>query len=104
MCVIEYLFRFNKVPNKENNAYLNDVSLTYKVKRQRQDYKKLLLSLHKNVYEHKPPASVINASNCYVDDNNDILKFVEEIYQKTSNNKNFILFCIKIIDNMNKQN
>ena len=104
MCVIEYISRFDKVPNEENNVYLIDVNLADKVKNWRQDYMKLLLSLHKNVYEHNPPARVINASKYYVDGNNDVLKFVEEFYEKTNNNENFILLKdLKFLYQENKQ-
>ena len=104
MCVIEYISRFDKVPNEENNVYLIDVNLADKVKSWRQDYMKLLLSLHKNVYKHNPPTSVINASKCYVDGNNDVLKFVEEFYEKTNNNENFILLKdLKFLYQENKQ-
>ena len=104
MCVIKYISRFDKVPNEENNVYLIDVNLADKVKSWRQDYIKLLLSLHKNVYEHNPPARVINASKYYVDGNNDVLKFVEEFYDKTNNNENFILLKdLKFLYQENKQ-
>ena len=80
MCVIKYISRFDKVPNGENNVFLIDVTLTDKVKNWKRPYLKFLLSLLKNVYEYKPPASVINASKCYVDGNNDVLNVFEVFY------------------------
>ena len=61
MCVIDYICRFNKVPDEGNNMYLIDISLTCTIKKWRQDYIKLLIGLHTKIYEHIQPASVIAA-------------------------------------------
>ena len=104
MCVIDYISRFDKVPDEVNNVYLIDPTLTHKVKNWKQDYMKLLISLHKNDYEYKPPHSIVNASKIYVNENNEVLKFVEEFYEKTNNNDNFIqLKDIKTLYQNNKQ-
>jgi hypothetical protein len=65
---------------------------------------KLLLSLHRNDYKHLPPTAVVNSSKMYIDDNNDVLKFVNEFYEKTNNNEHFILLKdIKVLYQNNKQ-
>ena len=90
MCVIDYISRFDKVPDEGNNVYLIDVSLTSKVKKWRQDYMKLLIGLHTNEYESIQPASVIAASKKYIEGNNDVFTFVTNNYERTGNIKDFI--------------
>ena len=104
MCVVDYISKFDKIPDETNKIFLIDTELSEKVKNWRQDYMKLLLSLHNNNYKHSPPISIINASKMYIDDNNDVLKFVNEYYEKTNNNKNFILLKdLKFLYQDNKQ-
>jgi hypothetical protein len=104
MCVVDYISKFDKVVNESNNIYLIDTELSDKVKNWKKDYMKLLISLHKNDYKHTPPISIVNASKFYIDDNNDVLKFVNEFYEKTNNNDHFIqLQTIKTLYQNNKQ-
>ena len=94
MCVIDYVSKFvaekDYVAGNENN-YLMDATLTDKVKSWRQDYMKLLIGLFKNDYKHQPPKSVENSSKIYINENNDVFKFVNDNYIKTGNNNDFIL-------------
>ena len=94
MCVIDYVSKF--VAEKDfvagnENIYLMDATLTDKVKSWRQDYIKLLIGLFKNDYKHQPPKSVENSSKVYINENNDVYKFVKDNYIKTGNNNDFIL-------------
>jgi len=104
MCVIDYISRFDKIPDEKNNIYLIDVELTDKVKNWKKDYMKLLLSLYKHDYKHNPPKSIIDASKMYIDGNNDVLKFVNDFYEKTNDNNDFLLLKeIKFEYQNNKQ-
>ena len=49
-----------------------------------------MIGLHQNNYKHLPPKGVIEASKCYINDNNDVYKFVQDNYEK-GNSKDFIL-------------
>ena len=104
MCVIDYISRFDTIEDEVNNVYKIDTSLTDKVKSWKQDYMRMLISLYQVEYKHSPPKSIIDASKMYIDDNNDVLKFVGEYYEKTNNNDHFILLKdIKIFYQSNKQ-
>ena len=104
MCVIDYISRFTKDEDVENNVYLIDTELTDKVKNWKQDYMKLLIGLHQNEYKHTPPKEILEASKCYINENNDVYKFVNDNFERTGNNKDFILLKdIKLMYQNNKE-
>jgi len=104
MCVVDYISKFAEEVDEANNIYLIDSELSHKVKDWKKDYMRLLLNLHQNNYKHNPPASVVKSSRMYIDENNDVLKFVNEFYEKTNNNNDFItLKDIKMEYQNNKQ-
>ena len=72
MCVVDYISKFDKIPDETNNIFLIDTELSENVKNWRQDYMKLLLSVHNNNYKHSPLISIIKAHKMYIDDNNDV--------------------------------
>ena len=92
MCVVNYVSKFVEdiYVDEPNHIYLMDVTLTDKVKSWRQDYMKLLIGLHQNSYRHKPPKDVVNASKIYINENNDIYKFVQDNLEKTNDNNDFV--------------
>ena len=90
MCVVNYVSSFAKEEDINNNVYLIDTELTDKVKNWKQDYMKLLIGLHQNSYKHKPPKDVVNASKIYINENNDIYKFVQDNLEKTNDNNDFV--------------
>jgi phage/plasmid-associated DNA primase len=92
MCVVNYVSKFVEdiYVDEPNHIYLMDVTLTDKVKSWRQDYMKLLIGLHQNSYKHKPPKDVVNASKIYINENNDIYKFVQDNLEKTNDNNDFV--------------
>jgi P4 family phage/plasmid primase-like protien len=90
MCVVNYISSFKDTEDVNNNVYLIDTELTDKVKNWKQDYMKLLLGLHQNNYKHKPPKDVVNASKIYINENNDVYKFVQDNLEKTNDNNDFI--------------
>ena len=91
MCVIDYISKFEQKPDETNNIYLIDVHLTDKVKNWKQDYMNMLIKLYKIDYTFTPPPSVVNASEIYVNENNDIYNFIKNSYTKTGKNEDFIL-------------
>jgi P4 family phage/plasmid primase-like protien len=104
MCVVNYISRFSKEEDLNNNVYLIDTELTDKVKNWKQDYMKLLISLHQNNYKHKPPIDVVDASKVYINENNDVYKFVKDNYERTNNNKDFIILKdVKLLYQSNKE-
>ena len=93
-----------KEEDLNNNVYLIDTELTDKVKNWKQDYMKLLISLHQNNYKHKPPKDVVDASKVYINENNDVYKFVKDNYERTGNNKDFIILKdVKLLYQSNKE-
>lgn len=90
MCVINYISRFNKEEDIKNNVYLIDTELTDKVKNWKKDYMKLLISLHQNKYKHNPPRDVIDASKIYINENNDVYKFVKDNLLQTNDQNDFV--------------
>ena len=104
MCVIDYISKFAKEEDEENNIYLIDVQLSDKVKNWRQDYLKILIDLHQNDYEHKPPKEIIEASKIYINENNDVYKFVKDNLEQTKDNNDFLLLKdLKCIYQTNKE-
>jgi P4 family phage/plasmid primase-like protien len=91
MCVINYVSKFSKEEDIDNNVYLIDTKLSDKIKEWKQDYMKMLIDLHQNNYHHKPPKEIIEASKVYINDNNDVYKFVKDNYEKTNDNNDFIV-------------
>ena len=90
MCVINYISQFKQVEDRVNNIYLIDVKLTDKVKDWAQDYMKLLLNTYSNDYKHNPPKVIVDASKTYIDENNDVLNFINEYYEKTDKSSDFV--------------
>ena len=64
----------------------------------------MLIGLHQNEYKHLPPKEVIDASKCYINENNDVFKFVKDNYERTGNNKDFIVLKdIKMVYQSHKE-
>ena len=51
---------------------------------------KLLISLHQNKYKHNPPRDVIDASKIYINENNDVYKFVRDNLLQTNDKNDFV--------------
>ena len=51
---------------------------------------KLLISLHQNKYKHNPPRDVIDASKIYINENNDVYKFVKDNLLQTNDQNDFV--------------
>ena len=91
MCVVNYISKFDEEEDINNNVYLIDTKLSDKVKEWKKDYMKMLIELHQNEYSHRPPKAIIEASKVYINDNNDVYKFVKDNYEKTNDNNDFIV-------------
>ena len=93
--VIEYVSIFTEkehIINEENNIYAADFQLMSKVKEWKSDYMKMLLEIYDPKYIYSEPLNVSEASTEYIDDNNDVKKFVNDKYVFTNNKDDFILF------------
>ena len=52
---------------------------------------KILIGLFKTDYKHTPPKSVEESSKVYINENNDVYKFVKSNYEKTNKDEDYIL-------------
>ena len=91
MCVIDYISKFTNQPNEANNIYQMNEKLSDEVKHWKQDYMNMLIKLHQNDYKHNPPIEIIKASQTYINENNDVYKFVQDTLEFTNNNNDFVL-------------
>jgi len=91
MVVINYGSKFEEVSNEKNHIYKVDYSLKNKIKLWRSDYMKILLDLYDINYEYSCPKEILEASNQYMEDNNDILKFIKENIIITNNETDYLL-------------
>ncbi len=90
MVVINYKSRFDEKPDEKKHIYKIDYSLSNRVKKWRSDYMKMLIDKYNINYEYICPKEVEEASKQYVEDNNDVLKFVKEFLEFTNNEKDFV--------------
>lgn len=102
MKVINYISRFDEIPNEKNNIYKIDYSLSDKVKFWKADYIKMLIDLYDVDYIYSCPKEIEEASKQYIEDNNEVFKFVKDYFVFTNNNEDFLLF--KDIKELYKQN
>jgi hypothetical protein len=79
-----------------------DYSLADKVKLWKNDYIKMLIELYDVNYVYSCPKEIEEASKQYIEDNNDVLKFIKDYFVFTNNNNDFLLF--KDIKELYKQN
>lgn len=104
MVVINYKSRFDEKPDEKKHIYKIDYSLSDRVKKWRSDYIKMLIDKYDVNYEYSCPKEVEEASKQYVEDNNDVLKFVKEYLEFTNNDKDFVtLKDIKELYRNNKE-
>jgi len=102
MKVINYVSRFDENFNEKNNIFKIDYSLADKVKLWKNDYIKMLIELYDVNYVYSCPKEIEEASKQYIEDNNDVLKFIKDYFVFTNNNTDFLLF--KDIKELYKQN
>lgn len=102
MKVINYISRFDEQFNEKNNIFKIDYTLSNKVKLWKADYIKMLIDLYDVNYIYSCPVEIEEASKQYIDDNNDVLKFVKDFFIFTNDNNNYLLF--KDIKELYKQN
>lgn len=102
MKVINYVSRFDENFNEKNNIFKIDYSLADKVKLWKFDYIKMLIELYDVNYVYSCPKEIEEASKQYIEDNNDVLKFIKDYFVFTNNNDDFLLF--KNIKELYKQN
>ena len=91
MVVINYISKFDEIPNEKNNIYKADYSLSDKVKLWRSDYIKMLIDLYDINYKYTCPKEIEEASQQYMDDNNDVLKFIKDNLIMTNGETDYIL-------------
>ncbi len=104
MVVINYKSRFDEKPDEKKHIYKIDYSLSNRVKKWRSDYIKMLIDKYDVNYEYICPKEVEEASKQYVEDNNDVLKFVKEYLEFTNDDKDFVtLKDIKELYRNNKE-
>ena len=104
MKVINYVSRFEENFNEINNIFKIDYSLAEKVKFWKADYIKMLIDLYDINYVYSCPKDIDDASKQYIEDNNEVLKFVKDFFVFTNNNDDFILFKdIKELYKLNKE-
>lgn len=104
MVVINYKSRFDEKPDEKKHIYKIDYSLSDRVKKWRSDYIKMLIDKYDVNYEYTCPKEVEEASKQYIEDNNDVLKFVKEYLEFTNNDKDFVtLKDIKELYRNNKE-
>ena len=92
MKVINYASRFDENYNEINNIFKIDYSLADKVKLWKADYIKMLIDLYDFNYVYSCPKEIEEASKQYIDDNNDVFKFVKDSFIFTNNNNDYLLF------------
>ena len=102
MKVINYMSRFDEKFNEKNNIFKIDYSLADKVKLWKADYIKTLIDLYDINYLYSCPVEIDEASKQYIDDNNEVLKFVKDFFVFTNSSTDFILF--KDIKELYRQN
>ena len=102
MKVINYISRFDENHNEKNHIYKIDYSLSNKVKNWKADYIKMLIDLYNVNYIYSCPKEIDEASKQYIEDNNEVLKFVKDYFVFTNNNDDYLLF--KDIKELYKQN
>jgi phage/plasmid-associated DNA primase len=102
MKVINYISRFDEKFNEKNNIFKIDYSLADKVKLWKADYIKTLIDLYDINYLYSCPVEIDEASKQYIDDNNEVLKFVKDFFVFTNSSTDFILF--KDIKELYRQN
>ena len=102
MKVINYISRFDENHNEKNHIYKIDYSLSNKVKNWKEDYIKMLIDLYNVNYIYSCPKEIDEASKQYIEDNNEVLKFVKDYFVFTNNNDDYLLF--KDIKELYKQN
>lgn len=102
MKVINYVSKFDENFNEKNNIFKIDYTLSEKVKFWKADYIKMLIDLYDFNYVYSCPKDIDEASKQYLDDNNEVLKFVKDFFVFTNNNDDFLLF--KDIKELYKQN
>ena len=102
MKVINYVSRFSSKADEKNNVFKEDPSLSYKIKNWINDYMKMLIDKYDINYVYSCPKSIEDASEQYLNENNDILKFVNEYFTFTNNQNDYIL--LKDIKDLYKNN
>jgi putative DNA primase/helicase len=104
MRVIDYVSRFDEISNEKYNIYKIDYSLNEKVKLWRGDYMKMLIELYDRDYMYSCPKTILDSSQQYLDDNNDVLKFIRDNLTMTNNDKDYLLLKdLKELYKMNKE-
>ena len=106
MKVVPYpsIFTEMKEDDPENNRYKIDYTLTDEVKNWRKDYMRMILDLYNYDYKYECPKIIENLSQAYMDDNNEILKFVRDQIEQTNNPKDFVLLSdLKDLYKSNKE-
>lgn len=102
--VIKPIFR--TIKDKPTNNYDFSILivgiLRNLVKNWKADYIKMLIDLYDVNYIYSCPKEIDEASKQYIEDNNDVLKFVKDYFVLTNNNDDFLLF--KDIKELYKQN
>ena len=84
---IDYVSKFDdaKYVNEAQHIYLIDVELSEKVAEWKQDYMRMLLDIYDVNYSYSCPQSIIDASNAYMDENNDVKQFIKDKLEPTHN-------------------